>query len=163
MKNNFLILFLLCGFISGCATTRSPSKTAQLEVQVSQLQKQLEERDQEIDELKLTVNNLTAQADNEENYSFNEVEDLEASNQRTLKRALAAPTINSDTDIIRVAVDATDIQRALKNAGYYNGALDGKIGSGSKQAIRDFQKDHQLKIDGIIGKRTWEELKSYLK
>jgi len=157
-----LLLLLLCGFISGCATARNPSKSAQLEVQVNQLQKQLEERDQEIEELKLTVNNLTSQVDSDENYAFNDVEDLDGSHQRTLKKALATPPIGSDTEIVRVAVEVTDIQRALKNAGYYNGAIDGKIGSGSKQAIRDFQKDHQLKVDGIIGKRTWEELKNYL-
>lgn len=159
---NILPLLLLCIFISGCATTRSPSKTAQLEVQVNQLQKQLEDRDTEIEELKSTVNNLTAQLDSDENYAFNDVEDLDATSQRSIKKALATPTIGSDTDIIRVAVAAIDIQRALKSAGYYNGAIDGKIGSGSKQAIRDFQKDHQLKVDGIIGKRTWEELKNYL-
>ena len=152
----------MCGLVSACATTRSPSKVSQLEIQVNQLQQQLQEKDQEIEELKLNVNNLNTQVDGDENYSFNEVEDLDAGHQRTLKKALAAPSINNDTDIIRVAVDASDIQRALKNAGYYNGTIDGKIGSGSKQAIRDFQKDHQLKVDGIIGKRTWEELKSYL-
>ena len=163
MRNNLLILFILCGFISGCATTRSPSKVAQLEVQVNQLQRQLEERDQQIEDLKLTVNNLNTQVQGEDNYSFNDVEDLDASSQRPLRRALASPTINNDDDIIRVAVAAADVQRALKSAGYYNGAIDGRIGSGSKQAIRDFQKEHQLKVDGIIGKRTWDELKSYLK
>jgi len=63
--------------------------------------------------------------------------------------------------VIRVPIMPEEIQKALKNAGYYTGAVDGKIGSGSKQAILDFQKDHNLKVDGVIGQNTWGELKYY--
>jgi len=51
---------------------------------------------------------------------------------------------------------------ALKNSGYYEGKIDGNLGSGSQQAIKIFQKDHDLESDGIIGKKTWGELKNYL-
>lgn len=57
---------------------------------------------------------------------------------------------------------ATAIQRALKNAGYYQGSIDGKIGSGTKAAIRDFQKDRGLVADGTCGRQTWSQLKGFL-
>jgi len=54
------------------------------------------------------------------------------------------------------------IQRALKKAGFYKGEIDGKVGSKTKEAIMRFQKAHGLKADGIVGKRTNEELRKYL-
>lgn len=56
---------------------------------------------------------------------------------------------------------ATAIQRALKNAGYYQGAVDGKIGSGTKEALRSFQRDQGLTVDGVCGRQTWARLKSF--
>jgi peptidoglycan hydrolase-like protein with peptidoglycan-binding domain len=55
-----------------------------------------------------------------------------------------------------------DIQTALKNAGYYNGAVDGKIGPKTRAAIEAFQQDMGLKADGVAGKQTKEKLHKYL-
>lgn len=55
-----------------------------------------------------------------------------------------------------------EIQMALKNAGFYAGAIDGKIGPKSKQAILDFQKANGLKVDGKVGPKTWAALEKYL-
>ena len=55
-----------------------------------------------------------------------------------------------------------EIQIALKNAGYYTGEIDGKIGPLSKKAIGEFQKANNLKIDGVVGPKTWEVLSKYL-
>ena len=54
------------------------------------------------------------------------------------------------------------IQTALKNAGFYNGNIDGKIGPASKRAIEAFQEKNGLKADGKVGPRTWAALQSYL-
>lgn len=54
------------------------------------------------------------------------------------------------------------IQKALKNAGFYQGAVDGKIGPKTKEAIIKFQKAHNLKPDGIAEKKTSVELNKYL-
>ncbi|MHB8155522.1 MAG: peptidoglycan-binding domain-containing protein [Candidatus Omnitrophota bacterium] len=51
------------------------------------------------------------------------------------------------------------IQIALKKAGFYQGEIDSKIGSKTKKAIIDFQRSKKLKPDGVIGLKTWEELK----
>jgi peptidoglycan hydrolase-like protein with peptidoglycan-binding domain len=55
-----------------------------------------------------------------------------------------------------------DIQTALKNAGYYSGNIDGKIGLKSKKAIEDFQKANGLTADGKVGPKTWAALSKYL-
>ena len=55
-----------------------------------------------------------------------------------------------------------EIQIALKNAGFYAGPIDGKIGPKTKEAIREFQKARGLKADGKIGPKTWAELQKHL-
>jgi len=57
---------------------------------------------------------------------------------------------------------AIEIQTALKNAGFYTAAIDGKIGSLTKKAVEEFQKANGLKIDGKVGPKTWEVLSKYL-
>jgi peptidoglycan hydrolase-like protein with peptidoglycan-binding domain len=54
-----------------------------------------------------------------------------------------------------------EIQTALKNAGFYTGNLDGKIGPKSKKAIEDFQKANGLKVDGKVGPKTWEAMSKH--
>ncbi|MCM8801338.1 MAG: peptidoglycan-binding protein [Candidatus Omnitrophica bacterium] len=55
-----------------------------------------------------------------------------------------------------------EIQLALKNAGFYTGAIDGKIGPLTKKAIEEFQKANGLQVDGIVGPKTWAVLSRYL-
>ncbi len=57
---------------------------------------------------------------------------------------------------------SANIQKALKNAGYYQGAVDGKIGSATKDAVKAFQRDNGLDADGVVGRRTWDKLKVHL-
>lgn len=52
-----------------------------------------------------------------------------------------------------------EIQKALKNAGYYAGAIDGKKGPKTKKAIEDFQRANSLEADGKVGPKTWAKLK----
>ncbi len=54
------------------------------------------------------------------------------------------------------------IQLALRNANFYSGELDGKIGPRTKEAVKKFQVSKNLTADGIVGARTWTELKAYL-
>lgn len=57
---------------------------------------------------------------------------------------------------------AIEIQTALKNAGYYTGNIDGKVGSKTKAAIEEFQKANGLKADGKVGSKTWALLSMHL-
>lgn len=54
------------------------------------------------------------------------------------------------------------IQIALRNAGFYKGSIDGKIGPKTKKAIGEFQRVNGLASDGVVGKKTWKELSKYL-
>lgn len=61
-----------------------------------------------------------------------------------------------------IRLSAKQIQRALRDAGFYQGPIDGKIGFQTKEAIKKFQKAKGLKADGIVGKRTLLALNKYL-
>ena len=54
-----------------------------------------------------------------------------------------------------------EIQQALKNAGFYQGAVDGKMGSMTREAVKEFQRIHGLTEDGVVGRQTWGKLKAY--
>jgi len=54
------------------------------------------------------------------------------------------------------------IQQALKNAGLYNGKVDGNIGPKTKKAVEAFQTQNGLKADGKVGHKTWKALSAYL-
>ena len=56
---------------------------------------------------------------------------------------------------------AEQIQQALKNAGLYDGEVDGKIGPKTQEAIENFQTQNNLKVDGKVGAQTWGKLKEY--
>ena len=55
-----------------------------------------------------------------------------------------------------------EIQQALKNAGLYDGEIDGKIGPKTNKAIEEFQAKNNLKVDGKVGRKTWDKMKEYL-
>lgn len=54
-----------------------------------------------------------------------------------------------------------EVQTALRDAGYYYGPIDGKLGRKSTQAIKEFQTDNGLKIDGVAGTQTIKALLNY--
>ncbi|MFC1620849.1 peptidoglycan-binding protein [Candidatus Omnitrophota bacterium] len=63
----------------------------------------------------------------------------------------------------KLGVTMKQIQAALQNAGFDPGAIDGKAGPRTQQAIKEFQRTKGLKIDGKVGPQTWTELGKYLK
>lgn len=77
------------------------------------------------------------------------------SHEKTVKKS---PVVKTD-----IHLSPKQIQRALKNANFYQGPIDGKIGSKTKEAIIKFQKANGLKADGIAGKRTLAALNEYLR
>ena len=142
-------------FLTGCVTTQKPSELSQLQIRVGQLENQVQQKDEGINELHYQVDNLTSHNE-DSNYQYNEpVEENSAKTADT-------PAMGLDKEIIRVPVSARQVQTALKNAGYYDGNVDGKVGPRTKKAIADFQKAKNLKADGIIGKGTWAQLETYL-
>ena len=54
--------------------------------------------------------------------------------------------------------EVKEVQRRLKQWGYYSGSVDGIFGSGTKSAVIAFQKKNGLTADGIVGKATYAAL-----
>ena len=166
MLLRFLCILMSVFFIVGCATSRPPSDASSLNMKYRQLERQMEERDEEIRALKEEVRNLQMNLDALENYQLADTLDdpssISARKSDSSRNSSDVPDKNNKNDIIRVPVRASTVQKALKEAGYYTGQIDGKVGQQTIKAIREFQRDHGLKTDGIVGQNTWKELKGYL-
>ena len=54
--------------------------------------------------------------------------------------------------------DVIELQARLQYIGYYNGAIDGVFGYGTYWALRNFQQDYGLDVDGIAGASTKKAL-----
>lgn len=68
----------------------------------------------------------------------------------------------SSGNAIRVPVPARTVQAALKEAGFYNGAIDGKVGKQTVAAITAFQRSQGIKADGVVGRVTWQHLQAFV-
>ena len=51
-----------------------------------------------------------------------------------------------------------NLQRILKDMGYYDMEVDGSFGGGTQRAVKAFQEDRAIDIDGIVGRETWIQL-----
>ena len=54
--------------------------------------------------------------------------------------------------------DVAVLQAVLAARGYYTGALDGIFGDALDAAVRKFQMDHDLAVDGVCGPMTWRKI-----
>lgn len=138
MRKQFLVIVLSAVFLSGCATLGKGQdpEIQQLQGRVNSLELELERKNREIETLE---------------------NELEARSSRSV-RAVERPDIVHEP----AQLSKKQIQEALKNAGFYEGPIDGKIGLKSKDAILAFQKENGLKVDGVVGPQTSSELRRYL-
>lgn len=54
--------------------------------------------------------------------------------------------------------DVIELQARLQYLGFYHGTIDGKFGYGTYWALRNFQEQYGLPVDGIAGKTTKQKL-----
>ncbi|WP_409251199.1 spore cortex-lytic enzyme [Bacillus sp. SCS-153A] len=54
--------------------------------------------------------------------------------------------------------DVIELQSRLQYIGYYNGNIDGVFGWGTYWAVRNFQYEFGLEIDGLVGQETKDKL-----
>ena len=50
------------------------------------------------------------------------------------------------------------LKKRLTLGGWDTGGVDGKFGSHTEAAVKDFQGDRGLVVDGIVGPQTWAEI-----
>ncbi|MBF0594235.1 MAG: peptidoglycan-binding protein [Candidatus Omnitrophica bacterium] len=158
MNARLLLVVVGALALAGCATTAQPKVAPlnQVQNQVTDLEQRMEEQEKEIVDLKYEVKEISGKTAKEA-----PVVETSSPSVASVKSGSAAST-NDVEGLIRVAVSPSEIQKALKGAGLYEGKIDGKIGSRTKAAVIEFQKKHNLKADGVIGQKTWSEMKTYL-
>lgn len=137
MKIKLLAFIFLVILLAGCATGRKGQnlQIQNLQNRIDCLEAELKTKNQQISSLK------------------NEVERKSVSSLK--------PNLQEDK-ALEWKMSTKQIQRALKNAGSYQGSVDGKFGQKTKEAIKAFQKANGLRVDGIVGKQTALKLKNYL-
>lgn len=143
MARKGFILCVLAVFVlslGGCATARKQKNMEMqgLRNQVSVLEAQVRSKDEEISGLKDALAKSTEQK-----------EAKAAGKKKVIGEVKSRPSVKQ-------------IQIALSNAGYNVGSIDGKMGKGTREAIKAFQKANNLSADGKVGKNTWNLLKEYL-
>ncbi|MFH1621683.1 MAG: peptidoglycan-binding domain-containing protein [Candidatus Omnitrophota bacterium] len=127
------VVFLSIVVLSGCASTGKNLGNSELKTKVDSL----ESRVQRLEKGQMGLENMVADR-------------ITTSAQVTKARKIAIENPSNK-----------DIQTALKNAGLYKGEIDGKIGAKTRDAIMEFQKKNDLKVDGVVGKNTWELLSEF--
>ena len=99
--------------LAGCATVNKKEELSNQDLRnkITALEAQLSEKDNEINSLK---------------------------DEMTKKEQ---PAVNASAQAVSepVRIDAKMIQTALKNAGYYQGIIDGKMGKKTRSAVKEFQ------------------------
>jgi hypothetical protein len=58
-------------------------------------------------------------------------------------------------DSDEVKGDITELQTFLKEKGLLQGEPSGKFDDATDKAVREFQKQNGLKVDGVVGQQTW--------
>ena len=57
-----------------------------------------------------------------------------------------------------LGAEVEQIQQRLKALGLYNGPIDGSYGGGTEAAVKLFQRNSALQVDGDTGPATWAKL-----
>ena len=190
MKAARLLVGLVCGaaclaLFSGCETQQSAcEREKRLTERMDEMQMDLDNRIQGVNMEVANMRNtpvVVQQAaapvesypvagstiDIEENYNYNKADELRqiaALSRQDLYTppAPARSSASANTNRIRVPVPARTVQAALKEAGFYRGNIDGKVGPQTVSAITEFQRSQGIKADGIVGRVTWQHLQAFV-
>jgi len=152
MGKKVFIYFILAVFfvsaVSGCSSM--PKKVKEEMTGIKSKVDTLESRVESVENKQAEVERVTAE-------QGQVVEDMKAAKERQAKTNISVKSRSSKSKS-----DIKDIQLCLKNAGFYDGEIDGVKGKKTIAAIKEFQKANGLTADGVVGKKTWEALSKYL-
>jgi len=142
MPVKILAVIVLALFLSGCATAtkkNSNIEIQQLKSRISGLETDLQAKEQEMTRLE---DELEKTREKRVIYKEEKLKEWKPTESNKLSNR--------------------QVQTALKNAGFYRGSVDGKIGPATTEAIKTFQRANGLKADGVVGRKTRAELMQYL-
>lgn len=155
------LCLIVCFFIlTGCATTQKSATPdlEQMQSRIDFLEDEMNSKNQEMGSIQNELRQVKQEC-------LKKVNSSETSSKRAAPQTASVSNVNNSEleEIIKVdGVSADQMQLALKNAGFYQGTVDGKIGLKTKEGIKAFQKANNLTADGIVGRGTWTKLKNYL-
>ena len=75
---------------------------------------------------------------------------------QTASAATTHPTLMEGS----VGEEVTYLQQLLNKKSHATIAVDGYFGSETKQMVQIYQRNHGLKVDGIVGPQTWSSLEA---
>lgn len=93
------------------------------------------------------VNGISGNVDLSLTYDLAGQEESTEENRRTIRFG------DSGSDVVY-------LQQRLTSKGYGVGAIDGKFGSKTLEAVKAFQAENNLTVDGIVGINTWNALEN---
>lgn len=93
------------------------------------------------------VEGITGNVDLSLTYDLEEQEENTEENRRTIRFG------DSGSDVVYM-------QQRLTSKGYGVGAIDGKFGNKTLEAVKAFQAENNLTVDGIVGINTWNALEN---
>ena len=148
-------LCLGASLVGGCAMGRNQQHVARLQSQVGLL----EERVSQLERGGMAEGSMPPLTEPQPIVKNTEPKAKRKKQRAEEKRSGAKLAAQAKTSILQPTT--RDIQQALKNAGFYQAAVDGKMGNQTRTAIKEFQRVNGLKDDGVVGKQTWAKLQAY--
>ena len=146
-----MALLVVGSLLSGCAMGRSRSDVARLQSQVGLL----DERVSQLERTNFGGPSTASTGSIAPDFGATAVGAAVRPAKKPSVSAAMPPSVSSTKPSTR------EIQEALKNAGFYQGLVDGKMGPLTHEAIKEFQRVHGLNDDGVAGKQTWAKLSAY--
>lgn len=144
-------LIAIASLLGGCASMRTRSELERLQSQLGLLDERVTQLERTtVSGAGISSEPMAAPAA-EGGTAFGETKSR-ASSGRKSGGAAASSSLRPST---------REVQQALKNAGFYQGSVDGKMGALTKEAVKEFQRVHGLTDDGVVGRQTWAKLKAY--
>lgn len=156
MRFSFVAFLGIVILFPGCASRKTGKKVNALQAQVGVLTDEMVRLDQSLQDTRAAIQS--------EQSKLGELKGEVSSSEGRLS------SLKEEESVIKgmyrtpsgFELPSGNIQKALKKAGYYQGEIDGKIGAGTRSAIKSFQSDNGLHPDGVVGRKTWNKLKVYL-
>jgi predicted nuclease with TOPRIM domain len=169
----WIVLLSLTLFLSGCATMGPVARGRSLETEVKELKSENEVLMSERDAYKSEAERLSNETGKAKAQLASLQDSLSQERQKVLDLQSKIEALSDELQSLKeIAVyeapelapsDFTKkVQLALYAAGFDPGKIDGKMGTQTIQAVKDFQEANGLKVDGIVGKETWDRLQEYL-